>query len=132
MSRAETGKQAHERRRAISGLSTPRDSAQQGAGHRTNGEGGSGGGGGDGGGERREVTRKNSISIASRGETVSNGPLERSARRRHMDSLKQRAGEGIQATLELKFEELQPQIWHLLQTALRTAQDYLQESEEER
>jgi len=38
----------------------------------------------------------------------------------------------MQTALELKFEKLQPQIWHLLQTALRTAQDYLQESEEER
>jgi len=132
MSRTETGEQAHERRCALSALSIPRDNSQQGAGHRTAGEGGSGGGGGERGGDGREATRKNATNTANRREAASNGPPERSARRRHMDSLKQRAGEGIQAALELKFEGLQPQMWHLLQTALRTAQDYLQESEEER
>ncbi len=120
MSRIETGEQAHERRCALSALSIPRDNSQQGAGHRTAGEGGSGGGGGERGGDGREATRKNATNTANRREVASNGPPERSVRRRHMDSLKQRAGEGIQAALELKFEELQPQMWHLLQTARKT------------
>ncbi len=95
MSRTETGEQAHERRCALSALSIPRDNAQQGAGHRTAGEGGSSGGGGERGGDGREATRKNATNTANGREAVSNGPLERLARRRHMDSLKQRAGECI-------------------------------------
>ncbi len=106
MSRTETSEQAHERRCALSALSIPRDNSQQGAGHRTAGEGGSSSSGGERGGDRREATRKNATNTANRREAVSNGPPERSARRRHIDSLKQRAGEGIQAALELKFKEL--------------------------
>ncbi len=49
-----------------------------------------------------------------------------------MESIKQRTIEGIQAIQELKFEELQPQTWRLLQVLLRNTQDCIQELQEER
>jgi len=130
--------QAHDRRCASGAQSIQQQRAQS-LGLHADGRGGNGdgdGGGGEKGGRdggKREKSRQNTPQKAVNSEGIAIDGLQgRPARRRHMESMKQRTIEGIQVIQELKFEELQPQTWRLLQVLLRNTQDYIQESEEER
>ncbi len=138
MSQTVIREQAHERRCASGAQSIQQQRAQSlglhadGRGGNGDGDGGGGEKGGRDGGER-EKSRQNTPQKAVNSEGIAiDGFQGRPARRRHMESMKQRTIEGIQVIQELKFEELQPQTWRLLQALLRNTQDYIQESEEER
>jgi len=115
MSQTVIREQAHERRCASGAQSTQQRRAQS---LRLHADGRSGNGNGDGGGgerggsdsEEREKSRQNTPQKAANSEGRAKDGLQgRPARRRHMESMKQRTIEGIQAIQGLKFEELQPQ-----------------------
>ncbi len=120
MSQTVIREQAHERRYASGAQSIQQQRAQSpglhadGGGENRDGDGGGREKGGRDGGER-EKSRQNTPQKAVNSEGIAIDSLQgRPARRRDMESMKQRTIEGIQAIQELKFEELQPQTWRLL------------------